>query len=925
MGVDADPELLRRERDQAVGTTMRVLGESTRLVRVMTVLTEPTLSLETLVDRVLVTMSDLFYCDVAAVRAPRRGHTMVTLGHLGTGLLGDIWPSSEDDQSPGCQALIGDNPVLLSGPDALDAVLPAGATLGLKAGLWMPLRVHRPVGYLVLLRTVDEPFTESEIDILERIGGRLAFAIDQAVRAERLQRIAQLAAELSSGLHKDLVSQRAVEVLADILDADAAAVLLIDDDVAHAAAAVGIEPEYVKAWAEPASRLVAWQKATAGDQLLADDLQEVIDQGVGPADLRSAMASGLVGPDGAFGLVYVFRREVRPFDSLDGELCKLIAAQVSAALRNAASFAVSVETAERERAEASSLRVAQQALRESEHRFRALVEQADDFIAVVDEGGVARWVGPSFARSLGYSEDALSTDAPFQLLHPHDESDFHALVAEVASSRGMSGKFSARVRHSDGSWRRMEGTMRNLLEDPAVKGLVLNARDVTERERLAERLRHRAYHDDLTGLANRALLLEQLEGALRTALRERTNVALIFLDIDRFKSINDGLGHAVGDRLLRGVGHAIADAVREGDLLARLGGDEFIVLAQGVSGEEEVVGLANRILRAVHAPIDIGGRELLVTGSLGLAISYAGDTDAHRLLRDADIALYRAKAAGRNCWRLFEPVMQQGARRALEMETELRHALRRKQIAVHYQPICRLVDREVIGYEALMRWTHPHFGRVSPSEFIPLAEESGMMLDLDEHVLRTSLDQVAAWQARTGRPAQVGVNISAAHFQWPSLAEFTAGLLEERGLMGSALVIELTENLLVERSATVMDNLHALRALGVSICVDDFGTGYSSLSYLRTLPLDVLKIDMSFVAEVETDPVAAALVEAIMAMGRSLSLGVVAEGIETEGQMARLISLGVPYGQGYLLGRPSMPTAESVESLPQISLPAPRP
>ena len=418
---------------------------------------------------------------------------------------------------------------------------------------------------------------------------------------------------------------------------------------------------------------------------------------------------------------------------------------------------------------------------------------------------------------------------------------------------------------------------------------------------------HQAMHDALTGLPNRALFLDRLEHALARAVRTGGEVAVLFLDLDRFKTVNDSLGHAAGDDLLCAVARRIADCMRAADTAARLGGDEFAVLLEDLVGTREAVRVADRITAALEAPIDVAGREVFVGASIGIATGAYGADD---LLRHADVAMYRAKAAGKGRYELFEDGMQAEVVDRLELEADLKRAVDRGELELHYQPIITLNTGELAGHEALVRWRHPVRGLLAPGAFIPVAEETGLIVPIGRFVLREACRQAAAWAAAHDRELTMAVNLSGRQLEDASLHEDVTAVLRETGLPSGRLVLEITETVLMHDTETTIERLRALRALGVRLAVDDFGTGYSSLRYLNRFPLDVLKMAKPFVDGLGTQEEDPALARAIIDLGANLGLTIVAEGIERSAQLVQLRRLGCPLGQGYWFARP-MPAADA--------------
>jgi diguanylate cyclase (GGDEF)-like protein len=417
---------------------------------------------------------------------------------------------------------------------------------------------------------------------------------------------------------------------------------------------------------------------------------------------------------------------------------------------------------------------------------------------------------------------------------------------------------------------------------------------------LAADLSHLAHHDALTGLANRVLFRSHLEQALDQARRDGVAVAVLYLDLDLFKNVNDALGHETGDLLLKTVAARLRGCVQDGSIIARLGGDEFAVLPPPIRVPQECAVLASRIVREVGAPYDIDGHEIIIGTSIGIALSDAGPAAADQLMKHADMALYRAKADGRATFRFFEPEMdvQLQARRALE--ADLRRALANDEFELHYQPQVDLRSNEVSGFEALLRWRHPDRGMVSPAEFIPVAEDIGLIVPLGEWVLNEACTTAAAWP----RDTKVAVNLSPVQFRNGALVRSVRKALAGAGLAASRLELELTETALFQENEATLETLHQLRALGVRIALDDFGTGYSSLSYLRSFPFDKIKIDQSFVRELSTRPDCLVIVRSIVGLGAGLKMSITAEGVETEDQLLQVRAAGCTEVQGYYFGRP---------------------
>jgi diguanylate cyclase (GGDEF)-like protein/PAS domain S-box-containing protein len=533
------------------------------------------------------------------------------------------------------------------------------------------------------------------------------------------------------------------------------------------------------------------------------------------------------------------------------------------------------------------------------------VENAAEVITIVDAGGVFRYQSPSITGVLGYPLHALAGTPALDLVHPEDRPAFTATVRKLhAAPPGSMVAVNCRLHHSDGSWRHVEVVGNNLLSDPDVGGIVLTARDVSERQILEDQLRHRAFHDALTGLANRALFANRVEHAIVRSARRDGTMAVLFLDLDDFKTINDSLGHAEGDVLLVLVADRLRDSLRVGDTAARLGGDEFAVLLEDLADEAEATAVAERVLATIRAPFTLQGREVTIGASIGISLGWDAPEGADTVLRDADVAMYIAKSRGKGRCVTFEPDMHLRIVERMALRADLERALDDGgQFHLRYHPVVDLATAAVAGMEALVRWDHPTRGLVSPADFIPLAEETGLIVRLGRWIL-----EEAARQARILRDSQeteffLTVNISARQLSDPDLLDDVARMVTASGLPATRLILEITESVLLHDAEPAAARLKALKALGLRLAVDDFGTGYSSLAYLRRFPVDIIKIDKSFVDHVDSHE-GAALTRAIVDLANVLGLQTIAEGIERSGQADRLLELGCPLGQGFHYARP---------------------
>ncbi len=548
---------------------------------------------------------------------------------------------------------------------------------------------------------------------------------------------------------------------------------------------------------------------------------------------------------------------------------------------------------------------AREAERRAEERVRALVRHSSDVVAVIDESGVVRWIGESVRTMLGHTSHVLTGRVFTELLHADDLHRAQAMLDEARRGPGRAATVGLRLHHADGGYRDVEVIADNRLADPDVAGILLNLRDVSERLQLLDQLQHMAFHDSLTGLPNRALFDDRLRQTLARSPRPDRSAAVIFIDLDDFKSINDVHGHSGGDELLRATAARITGALRQQDTAARLGGDEFAVLIQDCDDPAGILAVVNRIHEALQTRLMIGGRRIAPSASMGFATAGDGAT-AEGILGDADVALYEAKHRGRGLAVEYEPVMRELLTERLSLTQDLAVALEDEQFLLEYQPVVALGSGEFVGVEALVRWQHPDRGRIMPDRFIGLAESTGQIVALGRWVLDRACAQLSSWDdARPGAPALgMNVNVSTNQLREPGFPEVVQATLMQHGIAAERLTLEITESALLDDSDAILNRLNELKGIGVQLAVDDFGTGYSALSYLQSFPIDVLKIDRSFASGIDRDPEKAGLVQGIIEIGRTLGLRVVTEGIEHPEEAALLCELRSEFGQGYLFSRP---------------------
>ena len=520
-------------------------------------------------------------------------------------------------------------------------------------------------------------------------------------------------------------------------------------------------------------------------------------------------------------------------------------------------------------------------------------------------------------RIFGVAQSQAPTDDIRGFDHPEDSSIVRDAVEEFGRT-GASYRVDHRIVLADGTIKFVQEQAEVSNDDSGVPSRIIGTIvDVTERKLAEARLAYLAHHDALTGLPNRTMLTERLEHSMAYAHRQNRFVAVLFLDLDRFKTINDTRGHVVGDELLRQVASRLRSVVRETDTVARAGGDEFIIVVGDVGDPSHLLTVANTVHSAFAKPFDLNGDEAFVSASIGVSVYPRDGLDVDTLVKNADAALYQAKDRGRNGVQYFTSDLVESASRRLALEADMRRALERNEFVLYYQPLVGLRSGRLLGFEALLRWRHPVLGLVMPEEFIPVAEESGLIVQLGEWVLRTACLQQKAWSQAGYDVERVTVNISARQFQHRDLADVVGNIITQTGIARGALELELTETLLMSDVTNSVSTLRSLRRMGVAISIDDFGTGYSSLGYLKNFPIDSLKIDRTFVRDITTDRYDEAIAAAIVALARSLGLHVIAEGVETPSQLTQLLRLGCDEGQGYHFGA-AQPPENCVAVLEQL-------
>lgn len=894
---------LRADRDAALSAAQAAVRDTTRLTRLLTILSEP-LPLYRLLDNALAAVSELFSADVVVLLDPIRDGAFTPVASIGLPeeMLRDAMPAADSSQI--MRAIRTRMPVLLDDPSRLPPVECHLRELGVETAVWLPvIGTYAARGVLILARCRKQPFSNAEVELLSAMAYRIALTLQHAQHSDQLEQVVRTGREIARQLDEHTVRQRAIGMLPGVVGADAAALVAIDDHgLARCSVHSGIDSGYATAWVSPADQIAAAACLDSGEPLALCDT-DMAPPGAAnlPVELpvRAVLALPLFREGRVLGLMYAFRFAPAEFCPDAIRVAMLYAEQVSAALENARFYrAARDEVAERIRAE--------RALRASEEKFRALIRSVSDVIVILSGDGSIHYASPAVEAVWGCPADSIIGHSLLDRVHAEDRPALVAMLNQAREQTDASFSGGVRLRQGEAAWREFEVIATSLLNDPAVEGVVATFHDITERKTFERELTKLAFRDPLTGLANRACFRERVERALMRDDRDERSVGVLFFDLDNFKVVNDSLGHAYGDQVLRVVAERVLGCLRSEDTLARLGGDEFTVLVERVAGIEQVVAIAERIVAALREPIRLQGHDLFVGGSMGIAVGTPRADGMDELLRKADLAMYKAKSSGKGRYAVFDAHLNTAAMERLDLETGLRRALDHEELRVHYQPIVALATRRIEGVEALVRWEHPLRGLLAPKDFIPIAEETGLIVALGRWVLARACRDLRRWQDLHGMvpPLRLNVNLSARQIQHSELIQEIEAVLRETGLTPASLGLEITESVAMRDATATIAKLHALKALGVRLAIDDFGTGYSSLSYLQQFPVDALKIDGSFVRGLGSGERGAAIVRSVLALSEAFGLDVIGEGIETEDQLSHLLALGCRRGQGYLFAKP---------------------
>jgi diguanylate cyclase (GGDEF)-like protein/PAS domain S-box-containing protein len=743
------------------------------------------------------------------------------------------------------------------------------------------------------------------ISRLNRENSQLTNRLKQQV--EWLKVLINVGKSVTSTLELNEVLRRIVEAGVYLTHAEEGFIALLDEnnDKLYLRAAKNIDEKKITTMRLPVTDSLLGAVISSGVPYRSSNRKEDTQIMVSTGFLvHSLLHVPLISKGKPLGVLTVDNRKSRrDFSEFDETILLSLADYATVALENASLY----EQAEEEIAERAKV---EKALRISDERYELAIKGANDGLWDWDLKENRIYYSPRWKSMLGFNEDEIDTnpDEWFNRIHPDD---LKSTKLDITNHlKGVTPHFENehRILHKDGNFRWMlsRGIAVTNGDNFAVR-MAGSQSDITARKDAEAKLLHDAFYDPLTNLPNRALFMDHLKFAVERSKRKDDYLfAVLFLDLDRFKDINDSFGHLIGDDFLIRIAEILKTGRRSTDTVARLGGDEFVILLDDINDEEDARVVAKQIQQELAKPIDFSGKRVFVTTSIGIVMGSTGYLQSDDVLRDADIAMYSAKANGRNRFEIFDPSMRESIMRRLALETELRHALENNELRVYYQPIVSLEGGQLVGFEALVRWLHPQHGLLPPLEFIPLAEETGMVILVDRYVMREACLQMKKWHEEIpfDPPLSISVNISALHINQPDFVEEVSKILAETGLEPHRLKIEITENTIMNNIESTNEVFSELQDLGVQIQIDDFGVGYSSLSYLSNFPINALKIDQTFVGLMTEDNTQLKIVQAIVMLTHRLGVGVIAEGVETEGQLVQLQEIGCGFGQGYLVSIP---------------------
>jgi diguanylate cyclase (GGDEF)-like protein/PAS domain S-box-containing protein len=787
------------------------------------------------------------------------------------------------------------------------------------------LQVLNPLELNNLVTVLEKQVLQLEAEKLELLEHRNA-ELEQQVqertvilqtKAEREQIISNIASQIRSSLKLQDILNRTVREIRSLLKCDRAMIWQFQPDWSMVVVAESVADGYISYLGKQVNDTCCHTscfdafrqgKIRVVSDIYATKMSDCHRQLLEILQTRAKILVPIIQDDYLWGLLNVAESQApRHWQTEEINLLQQLSTHVAIAIQQATAYEqLQTELAQRQRTEAD--------LRKSERRYASLAAAAPVGIFHTDAEGKCLYVNERWCKIIGITPEVATTSGWLYGIHPNDqEIVLQEWCHAVRKNRPF--QLEYRIQQPDGTEIWVFGQAVAEFDNAGqITGYVRTITDISQqraavrdRQQAEAKLLYNALHDPVTNLPNRNLLINRLELAINRAKRIADyQYAILFLDMDRFKIINDSLGHLAGDQLLNIIAQKIKAKIRQVDLAARLGSDEFVILLENIKGVQDAVYVAERILTEFQTPLMLNGYEVLITTSIGIVLGTQDYQQASDLIRDADIAMYRAKAQGRSCYKIFDTQMHTQALKRLNLESDLRKAIEREEFIVYYQPIFELNNSYLIGFEALVRWQHPTRGFVSPGDFVPIAEETGLIAYIDHWILHKACQQLATWknQFSSQFPLKVSVNLSAQDLRKITLVQDVANILQETGLDGHCLTLEITESMLIENITETIKILEQLKSLGIQISIDDFGTGYSSLNYLHRLPADTLKIDRSFINQMQAGSRNCQVVKTIITLSNQLGLGVVAEGIETQEQLQSLQDLGCEFGQGYLFSQP---------------------
>lgn len=906
---EEDISKLRAARDAALQAAQTAIRDSTRLTRLLTILSD-SCPIDQMLDQVLSALSELFSADIVVLLDPAYSGTYKPLAAVGIpeDLLQESFTNLEGSYSAATIETL--KPILVENIEKDDHVDRHLRDLGAKTGVWLPVRDNLIVrGALILVRCTPALFNHADIGILTAMAYRIGLALEQAQRSQLLENTVHIGREIGANLDENAVCTKAVAMFPAIIGAEAAALFLKDKlGKPELIAESGFNQEWIPAWTSLTEYLISDLRLNTIRSYNTYDLQRIIGQfniAFPPTCPVSAHLAVPVQFEGQVqGMLYGMRFSTFLFNPDTLQIAMLYAGQTASAIENARLYrAVRDELAMRKRVE--------RALRSSDERFRALIRSVSDVISILSDQGHFLYLSPAAETAWKCPASDLLQQSIYDRISLDDREKTLDILSSLVEQPNATIMHSMSLRYGKDNWRDYEVIFTNLLHEPAVGGIVATYHDITDRKTYEQELRRLVFRDPLTGLSNRAHFAERLDQALMRANAEYISVGLIFFDLDDFKIVNDRLGHEFGDQVLCVIAKRVKDCLRKEDVAARLGGDEFTVLIESVKDADQVISLAQRLLNVLNDTIRLDGLDLCVGASLGIALSVPNYDNVDDLLRKADLAMYDAKKRGKGSYSIFDSKMNAAAIRRLEFEAEIQHALRQREFRLCYQPIYAFDDRKIFAIETLLRWQHPKHGLIMPSDFIPLAEETGVMTQLGNWIIDEALNQFSAWrrQYRNSAPLLLDINISPRQLHDSMLEREIIAFLKKYSLEPHSLMVEVSERAFAQASDAAIMRMNALKRIGIRIAIDDFGSGNINLSLMKKLPIDVLKIDLSLIRGIESDLRNTAIVEGLVFSALSMGLTVIAEGVATSEQMALLQSIGCNYGQGYFFS-PALPADE---------------